>query len=81
MEYDHEAQVVNFLSGLMLGAVLGAGIALLSAPQSGRRTRRRLRKAAIDIRDSASDRWEELSDDVKRKVDEAIEVARDRFPA
>ena len=81
MEYDHEAQVVNFLSGLMLGAVLGAGIALLSAPQSGRRTRRRLRKAAIDIRDSASDRWEELSDDVKRRVDEAIEVARDRFPA
>lgn len=81
MEYDHEAQVVNFLSGMMLGAVLGAGIALLSAPQSGRRTRRRLRKAAIDIRDSASDRWEELSDDVKRRVDEAIDLARDRFPA
>lgn len=81
MEYDHEAQAVNFLSGLLLGAILGAGIALLSAPQSGRRTRRRLRKAAIDLRDTASDRWEELSDDVKRRVDEAIDGARERFPA
>ncbi len=80
MEYDNEAQLVNFLSGLLLGTILGAGIALLSAPQSGRRTRRRLRKAAIDIRDSASDRWEELSDDVKRKVDEAIDGAREKFP-
>jgi len=81
MEYDNEAQLVNFLSGLLLGTVVGAAVALLSAPQSGRRTRRRLRKAAIDIRDSASDRWEELSEDVKRRVDEAIDVARERFPA
>jgi len=80
MEYDNEAQLVNFLSGLLLGTVVGAAVAFLSAPQSGRRTRRRLRKAAIDIRDSASDRWEELSDEVKHKVDEAIEGARGRFP-
>jgi len=79
MEYDHEAQVLNFLSGLVIGAVLGAGIALLTAPEPGRRTRRRIRRAANQIRDSATDRWEELADDVKGRVDDAIQGARERF--
>ncbi len=79
MEYDHEAQVLNFLSGLVIGAVLGAGIALLTAPEPGKRTRRRIRRAAHQIRDSASDRWEELADDVKGRVDDAMRGARERF--
>ena len=50
MEYDHEAQVTNFIAGLILGAIIGAGVAMLTAPQSGRRTRRRIQKAATGIR-------------------------------
>lgn len=80
MEYDHEAQVLNFLSGLVIGAVLGAGIAMLTAPQSGRRTRRRIRKAAGELRDTASDRWDDLAEDVKVRVDDAIHGARKKFP-
>ena len=81
MEYDQESQVFNFVSGLLLGAVIGAGIALLAAPQSGRRTRRRIKKVAGDIKHTASDRWDELADDVKEKVDDAIKGAKKRFPA
>ena len=80
MEYDeHSTQVVNFVAGLVLGAVLGAGVALLTAPQSGRRTRRHLRRAAVDVRTQANDRWEDLADDVKTRVDDALEGARARF--
>ena len=79
MEYDHEAQVTNFISGLILGAIIGAGVAMLTAPQSGRRTRRRLRKTATGIRDTAGDRWEELADEMKVKVDDAIDGARKKF--
>lgn len=79
MEYDHEAQVMNFISGLVLGAIIGAGVAMLTAPQSGRRTRRRMRKAATGMRDTAGDRWEELADDVKVRVDDAIAGARQKF--
>ena len=79
MEYDHEAQVTNFISGLILGAIIGAGVAMLTAPQSGRRTRRRLRKTATGIRDTAGDRWEELADEMKVKVDDAIDGARKKL--
>jgi gas vesicle protein len=80
MEYDeHSTQVVNFVSGLVLGAILGAGVALLTAPQSGRRTRRRLQRSAVDVRSTAGDRWEDLSSDVKSRVDEALDGARSRF--
>ena len=79
MEYDHEAQVLNFISGLVVGAVLGAGIALLTAPQSGRKTRKRIRKTTHRIKGEAGDRWDDLADDVKGRVDDAIEGARKRF--
>lgn len=79
MEYDHESQVLNFVSGLLLGAVIGAGIALLAAPEPGHRTRRRIRRKADDIRETASDKWEDLADDVRGKVDDAIRGARKHF--
>jgi gas vesicle protein len=79
VEYDREAQVLNFVAGLALGAVIGAGIALLIAPDSGRRTRRRLRRATDDLKETAGDRWEELADDVKGRVDDAVKGARKRF--
>jgi gas vesicle protein len=79
MDYDDETRVFSFLSGLALGAVIGAGITLLTAPNSGRRTRRRIRRAAVGLRDSATDRWEDLAQDVKGKVDEAIRGARSKF--
>lgn len=79
MEYDHEAQVFNFIAGLVLGAVIGAGVALLTAPDTGRRTRRRIRRAAGELRETAGDRWDELADDVKGRMDEAVKGARKRF--
>ena len=79
MEYDHETQVVNFISGLLVGAVIGAGVALLTAPESGRRTRRKIKRAAGDIRATTTDRLEDLADDVKGRVDEAFEGARKRL--
>ncbi len=79
MEYDNDSHVLNFVSGLVLGAVIGAGIALLTAPDNGRTTRKRLRRAASRLKSDAGDKWEELADDVGKKVDEAVRGARKRF--
>lgn len=79
MEYENDGQLLNFVSGLLLGAAIGAGFALLTAPQSGRRTRRKIRRAAGDVRHDAEDRWDELAEDVKARVDDAVQGARSRL--
>jgi gas vesicle protein len=79
MDYDQDRQVINFISGLLLGAIIGAGVAYLTAPQPGKKTRKRIKKAAGTFRDSASDRWDDLADEVKGKVDEVIKGARKNF--
>ncbi|MBX6364641.1 MAG: YtxH domain-containing protein [Gemmatimonadetes bacterium] len=68
MYYEDRSSGVSFLAGLVLGAVVGAGVALLVAPQSGKRTRRQIARAATKTRDTAMHRWGDLSDDVRGVV-------------
>jgi gas vesicle protein len=79
MDSDQERQAISFITGLALGAVIGAGVALLTTPQSGRRTRRRIRRAAGEIRDTATDRFDDMAEDVRERVDEALRGARKRL--
>ena len=79
MDYDHELHSMTFVSGFVLGAMVGAGIALLAAPEAGMKTRRRIRRVAGELRDSAGDHWEDLAEDVKGRVDDAVRGARERF--
>jgi gas vesicle protein len=71
--------VLDFVSGLALGVVMGAVIALLTAPEKGIKDRRRLRKTASGLKSEAGDRWDELADDVTKKVDEAVRGSRKHF--
>jgi gas vesicle protein len=75
MEYDDNGYL-NFMAGMVCGAVIGAGVALLMAPDSGKKTRKRLGRAADDLRESASDRWDEIADDVRDRVEEALATAK-----
>lgn len=68
MYYEKESDALNFIAGIAIGAVLGASIALLTAPQSGRRTRRHVLQAIADARESAEDNWEHVAGDVRRVV-------------
>ncbi len=45
--------------GIAIGAALGAGVALLLAPESGARTRERLRNATRDLSQRAVDTFED----------------------
>lgn len=81
MRSDIETGYVYFVSGLLVGAFIGASVALLTAPQSGRKTRRRIVRAADDVRTTATDQLEEIADEVKGRVDEAIRGARRKLGA
>ena len=69
---DHETdwqQVAIFGAGLALGLALGAGAALLTAPQSGEETRAALRGRAKRIGRSTSrrsrDAWADLREEIQ----------------
>jgi YtxH-like protein len=51
-------------AGLLVGALVGAGAALLLAPQSGQETRTAIRRRARFARHRASDAWMQLADDL-----------------
>ena len=68
MTYEDEYSTVSFVSGLLLGAALGSGLALILAPQSGRRTRRDLVRSIEDVADSAAERWDDVTDELRYAV-------------
>ena len=59
--------------GFILGGALGASLALLFAPESGRRTRERLRDLAADVRDKTID----LSEDIRDRAEDAVGRSRE----
>lgn len=69
--------VRTFVAGLLIGALVGAGIALLVAPQSGEETRRSLARRARRLAEDARERY----DDVKRQLRHARAQRRGRDDA
>jgi gas vesicle protein len=62
------------LGSFLVGLAVGAGLALLFAPQSGTETRRRMSQRAQRVRRAAED----AVGDVTEKVSETFETARQR---
>lgn len=54
---------------LLAGGIIGAGIALLYAPQSGERTRRDLNRTARKVKTRADEVVEDLTDTITDLVD------------
>ena len=63
------------MTGFVLGAVIGAGIALLLAPATGTDTRRKLGEVARTVRDKANDRF----GNVREGIENLKEDARSAF--
>ena len=76
---ESAGQVIPFLSGIVCGVAIGVAVALLVAPESGQKTRRRLQRAAGDLKETANDHWEEVAGDVRNRVEEVLNGARKRW--
>lgn len=61
------------LGAFLLGALVGAGVALLFAPQSGEQTQQEIRDRARRLRDAAEERVR----DAQRQIEERLETARE----
>ncbi len=68
----------SFLSGFLMGGLIGAAVALLMAPQSGEETRKLIRDKGIELRDQASETLEEAAAEARSRADELTKMARER---
>jgi gas vesicle protein len=73
----------EFLTGFLLGTVVGAAAALLLAPQAGEDTREQIRERGIELKSRAADlseqgrkRAEELAVEARQRAAEAQERSR-----
>lgn len=69
-----DGRALNFLGGPLLGGLVGAGIALLNAPQSGEETREQIERTALEARGKAK----QAVDDTRRQIKEAGDDASQR---
>jgi gas vesicle protein len=75
-DYDDEPTVViekhsGSVGSFLIGLAVGAGVALLLAPQSGEETRRRIGRGARDARERARDAADDLELRARHQVDRA----------
>ncbi len=67
------------LLGFLVGAAVGAGVALLMAPAAGEDTRRHIGETAKRIRSTTSHRLGDLKDTMVERGKEAIHAGRDAY--
>jgi hypothetical protein len=58
----------NFMAGLAVGALIGAGIALLYAPDRGTNTRKRLGRRIRQLRDRSGQTVQELKSALRKEL-------------
>jgi gas vesicle protein len=82
---DQDNEFGAFLSGFIIGGLVGAAVSLLLAPQSGEETRTIIRDKSIELRDKATETAEEARtraekglEDARARADQAVEDVRHR---
>ncbi len=65
----------SVLLSFLLGGMVGAGLALLLAPQSGQETRRKIRELADEAKEKAS----EYAGSAKERVKSTLEKGKEFF--
>lgn len=86
IEYDDEPYVVieqssGSFGSFIVGIAIGAGVALLFAPDSGDATRRRLRRSARRVKRVAQERAEEIAGTVTDRYEHARRTVEDKLDA
>lgn len=75
-QMDVYPMTAGFAAGLLIGGLAGAVTMLLVAPQSGQRTRRQIRRRAVQLRDQVIDSAEDARDKAEERLDAAVDRVR-----
>lgn len=74
MANDSRNDFGAFMSGFVIGGLVGAAVALLMAPQSGEETRTQIRDKGIELRDQV----EATTDEARKRAESLAQEARTR---
>ena len=66
----------GFLKGIIFGGLVGAGVALMLAPQEGEKTRKELKKKTKDLQKKAQQFVDDLAEDIEENRDEINDKIR-----
>ena len=79
--YERDEENGGFAAGLITGAIVGAGLALLLAPKSGAALRDELGESWISLREAVGRRYRELAeragvelDDLQARIDQTADA-------
>jgi gas vesicle protein len=76
---EHGFDTTSFLTGILVGAAVGAGIALIFAPATGEKTRRLIRGRARSLGKDASRTFASARDQAREVMLEKKEALRERL--
>ena len=71
-------RILSLISMFIVGGLLGAGVALLMAPQSGRRTRLKIRDKGMELRERAAETAEDTRHRAGHTLDDWASSTRER---
>lgn len=69
----------GFFLGLVLGAVVGATLAILFAPQEGEKTRNVLLEQGVELRKRTEGTLDQLSGQARERFNDALSQGRDAY--
>lgn len=68
----------RWFSGLILGGLIGAGIAVLTASRSGEKTREMLNAKSMELRDKAVNKFNDAKSLFEETKENVVDEAKDR---
>jgi len=75
---NRDSDFASFLSGFLIGGLVGAITALLLAPQSGEETRVLIRDRSVELKDKTLATLEDAAAEARIKADELTKAAQQR---
>jgi gas vesicle protein len=73
-ENDYETSSGSWLLSFVLGGLIGAAVALLMAPKSGRQTREQIKDMAQDAKEKAEDYYDQARSRFSTAVQKGADV-------